>query len=442
MSTQPVVSCETCAVIRHETNEKSDKESSKEIYLAKLKAERAARLEHRRTREPRTKGVLFKRDANGILVNADVNRRGRNEDQKRPTGGDSKTKRKNISASDANVDDTTTYRPNFKAPKSLRKVNDRKLETESFKDHSNNVEPSTSPSEGGMITAIESEHGKQSIANDRVQEVNFSPSIPPVSAWSAGPPPSIFNTNNTPNENQTVRDSEIDHFSKSNRVEAPADDLPSKLLTSWSPKATSSKSTIAKGPIISTWSSLQGNDVGLFQPFNSSKQDSTPTASDWNMDFALPRDLLSPTVEDIEEPSNHEHEAHNADQLAPSHDHDKTAQPRKYSRRPFALSSKKPSFQTKRNESNITRSRMNQSNTTDGQPNIHNDSNEKPKSIPQRRPNSTPEDNELGGRHKTNARRFPISDTNELDSRQKASSRRFPNGTKAHTKRNEPQTKA
>merc|ERR1712238_241331 len=45
---------------------------SKEEFLAKRAAEKKARMEHRRTRGPRTQGVLFKRLPDGSVVNADL----------------------------------------------------------------------------------------------------------------------------------------------------------------------------------------------------------------------------------------------------------------------------------------------------------------------------------------------------------------------------------
>ena len=51
------------------------REALRKEYLVKWAAERAARIEHRRIRNPRTRGVLFRRMEDGSLMNADLSER-------------------------------------------------------------------------------------------------------------------------------------------------------------------------------------------------------------------------------------------------------------------------------------------------------------------------------------------------------------------------------
>ena len=385
---------------KSESSEKLNKEKSKEAYLAKRETERTARIEHRRTRRPRTQGVLFKRLPDGTIVNADLSesdlakrRKGKHANQKDPSDDDVKIKLsrgvgKNGRASDTpspsiapNTDNQEEKNERLKAK--FQRPRDPIAESSEAKMKSEQRDKKKSVAKDSMVMIKETSSPIENDHANGAREQDIVHTSPPVSAWRAGPPPGIFK-NGLSNVTQSQTATDREHDSKGSLIDAQVDVLSSKLLSSWSSKdALNAK--VAKGPIISSWSPLSGNDAGLFQSFHSSKQESTAGGTDWSMDFALPRDLLSPTAEDNAEPSTHVDQAHNTD--LPASSSNRASSESKKNPRSFTLSKKKPRFAT-RTQPNESDSRSKSSN---------------PHPIPM----STSETNESDRKPKSNTRRFP-----------------------------------
>ena len=241
---------------------------SKEEFFAKMAAERAARIKHRRTRKPRTRGVLFKRLEDGTLINvAHLAKKERTQRKQRNTKFEAK--------SDGHFTQDT---------------NEVAIEKAEFKTSTTPVatKDDTTPAQG-----------------------------PSKSAWSAGPPTSMkvhlaptsaTNPASSPNSlnNNT---SNLENVLSTNLLDIDNND------PAWSrspPKSPSQHSTnVAVGPIMSSWSPFSGD----FKPSDESgvANFSYPRApfakSDYNRaeasspsrgvddhvdsDYALPRDLLS-----------------------------------------------------------------------------------------------------------------------------------------------------
>ena len=259
----------------------------KEEYLAKRLAERALRMEHRRNRKPRTRGVLFKRLPDGTLVNADL--------------------------SEEEIAKRVERRSNHSDNKQGRDFNHRKKSTYT----SSNTKTEPVDSSGGDEDAKSHEDEEQQEGKEG-QKVYIPAANPAVSAWVAGPPPGMIKKQSaqlsSDNSNIGIINQKLNSNSNNNgNQNAKLDEvLSSSLLdignngTSWSAAPSSSKPTVAVGPFMSNWSAFSGgggtDDFQYHQSFSGAKSESPAvTGPDWSMDFALPRDLLSSAADESEE---------------------------------------------------------------------------------------------------------------------------------------------
>merc|ERR1712238_87081 len=137
------------------TSSKNKLIKSKEEFLAKRAAEKKARMEHRRTRGPRTQGVLFKRLPDGSVVNADL------------------------------------------SEEEIAKRNERKLQRQ--EERNNAKEKKRNAAEKAKEVKLDKCISDQAISTDTAENINnanksFIPSPgPKVSAWVSGPPPGMIN---------------------------------------------------------------------------------------------------------------------------------------------------------------------------------------------------------------------------------------------------------
>lgn len=290
---------------------------SKEEFLAKRAAERAARASHRLTRKPRTRGVLFKRLEDGTIVNADLSaeeltkreeRRLKKEAQKLAKSNkshkhDASRRSRNVTNYDQNNNDKANDSNDCKSNGS----------NEAEKKESKPLMPSPGPS---------------------------------VSAWVAGPPPGMVKRQeqskelsvNTTGKSSTNMIEEDDEATKLDKV------LSSSLLdignngTSWSSPSSTKPKTSAVGPIMSSWSEFAGNPAGFdYQSFGDAKAenklDSTPVnGADWtsplpDYENALPRDLLSNGADSEDEISNAPIETNKKEQSNNKNRHQKNRTP-------------------------------------------------------------------------------------------------------------------
>jgi len=330
------------------------RETLRKEYLAKWAAERAARIEHRRTRNPRTRGVLFRRLEDGSLMNADLSEREVTKRLERKLKKEARNRKlasssslplgKSIVSTVASDSLTPTKQGGrhgtFKSD----------VETDASPAPLEDDVPSTTPS-----PPVET-----------IKETKpYVPSPgPAVSAWIAGPPPgmvkkqserqqcaephSIISSsplekknnhhhNHKRNSNSNASTAVEDAASKLDRV------LSSNLLdigntASWSSEPNAAGNTTTKqhtkvvvGPIMSDWTAFAGGQVEFpYQSFgdstakppantttdqvdgerekggDTSTSPTPPRASvpgtagagaDWSMNFALPHDLLSSAAE-------------------------------------------------------------------------------------------------------------------------------------------------
>merc|ERR1712161_136419 len=248
-----------------------------QLVLRHVEESRAkARMEHRRTRGPRTQGVLFKRLPDGSVVNADLSEEeiAKRNERKLPRQEE---------------------RNNAKVSKSKR---------EKAKEKKRNA------AEKAKEVKLDKCISDQAISTDTAENINnanksFIPSPgPKVSAWVSGPPPGMINKDEgiSPvlNTETLERKEEPNIPLQSSSSASKLDEvLSSSLLdignnrTTWSSSSTANQ--VAVGPIMSSWTTFSESPVGVqqYQSFGSVKQENTQTSADWTMDFALPTDLLS-----------------------------------------------------------------------------------------------------------------------------------------------------
>eukprot|EP00553_Chaetoceros_curvisetus_P006841 CAMPEP_0204625864 /NCGR_PEP_ID=MMETSP0717-20131115/11499_1 /ASSEMBLY_ACC=CAM_ASM_000666 /TAXON_ID=230516 /ORGANISM="Chaetoceros curvisetus" /LENGTH=495 /DNA_ID=CAMNT_0051641651 /DNA_START=41 /DNA_END=1526 /DNA_ORIENTATION=- len=298
----------------------SDDELHKEEIIVQRAAEKLARIKHRQTRGPRTKGVLFKRLSDNSLVNVDLIKRSEERELRKKRKQELKQKQKERKYAESNSktgskDTTLKHQPDQKE----QKVDNKESKT-------------ASPSK-------------------------FVPAPAPAkSAWSAGPPaaikkvqeepPTAIDTT-TPRVNSTSTsnifphipgESSIDDVLSCNLLDIDKTVMPNS--SSWNPSSTSGQQqrqkldkavNVAVGPIMSSWSEFSGGTAAAVseafqsgvipstQPISSrittnnkdlnvdeiphpmnSFQSSSPTHHEddsddviGDADFALPRDLLN-----------------------------------------------------------------------------------------------------------------------------------------------------
>jgi len=263
--------------------EESAIEKSKREFYARVAAERAARIEHRRTRKPRTRGVLFKREADGTIVNADLS------------------------------EEEITKR----AERQMKKLNNMKRK----KGHQHS-RTETRKERYKMDPATDDNNQKDDSGaiRDAKSTKGFIPSPGPTkSAWIAGPPPSMkaaTNNNLLAKDGQVLKqdatngdmNTNAKNKKQLNNSSSKIDEvLHTSLLdiggndgTSWS--SNSSKPKVAMGPIImSPWSAFSERGAD-FESFRSKTPDNNNhNSEDWGMDFALPHGLLSNAADSEEE---------------------------------------------------------------------------------------------------------------------------------------------
>lgn len=266
---------------------------SKEEFLAKRAEERAARALHRRTRKPRTRGVLFKRLEDGTIVNADLT------EEERTMREERRLKRE---------------------AQKLAKSNRPPKHDMSRRSRNGNNEQSTSKE----VSNDDNNDGKTNATNDTENKESkpLTPSPgPSVSAWVAGPPAGMVKrqedsknlTLGATGKNSTRVIEDDDQATKLDKV------LSSSLLdignnsTSWSSPSSTKPTKTAVGPIMSSWSEFAGTPAGFdYESFTGTKPenkiDSTPVnGADWTTplpDYALPRDLLSNGADSEDDISN------------------------------------------------------------------------------------------------------------------------------------------
>ena len=234
-------------------------------------AERAARLEHRRTRKPRTKGVLWKRLPDGTLVNADLS------EEEIARRAEKKLSRENKKQS---------------KPSNPKKNKKTSQKNENEKEKTETKAP--------------------------VKKKEFVPAPKPsVSAWVSGPPPSMTQKDE-PQQNSTSKEEKREEKEKVESVPIVGNPTPSTSLDdvlsaslleignnnpSWSAPAPIQQSKVAVGPIMSSWTAFGNGQTDFnYSSYGTSKSENgnVPSGTDWNMDFALPHDLLS-TAEQSED---------------------------------------------------------------------------------------------------------------------------------------------
>jgi hypothetical protein len=255
-------------------------QKSKEEYYARVAAEKKARIEHRKIRKPRTRGVLFKRLEDGTIVNADLSA------EELARRAQKITRRKD----------------------GIGKARNKKS-----KDWESNPKETVHSNEKSALINSSTSLGK----NDKKQ---FPPTLAPTkSAWKSGPPPSMKVSaapktkekdnikGNKKSVGSTVKTVEP---TKRHRREKIEQVLSSGLLdigtnegtaSSWS--AGTSQPKVAVGPIMSSWSAFAGVSSSVnFDSFGSKGLESKYIGNvDIDMDFALPHDLLSHAIESDEE---------------------------------------------------------------------------------------------------------------------------------------------
>lgn len=249
----------------------------KEEFYIRMAAERKARIEHRRRRKPRTRGVLFKRLPDGSIVNADLS------EEERVKRAEKRMSRRETRANGDSFRNKKTHR-------------------------SSGVKNNLQSSE---VNETSKEEKIENNDNEKNEKKKFVPSPGPTqSAWIAGPPPSM-KTSKPAVENEVTPNpqTESKNFTDDTTPKTVDQVLSSGLLDighngdtpSWSADSTQPK--VAVGPIMSSWSAFSGNGgtVG-FDSFGSKSAENTNVSGvDWNMDFALPHDLLSNAVDSEEE---------------------------------------------------------------------------------------------------------------------------------------------
>jgi len=263
---------------------------SKEEFLAKRAEERAARALHRRTRKPRTRGVLFKRLEDGTIVNADLTEEERAKREER------RLKREAQKLAKSNRP------PKHDTPRRGRNGNN---------DQSASNEVSNDDKNDGKTNSSNDTEKKES------KPLTPSPG-PSVSAWVAGPPAGMVKRQeNSKNltlggtgKNATKVIEDDDQAAKLDKV------LSSSLLdignnsTSWSSPSSTKPTKTAVGPIMSSWSEFAGNPAGFdYESFAGAKPENklAVNGADWTTplpDYALPRDLLSNGADSEDDISN------------------------------------------------------------------------------------------------------------------------------------------
>jgi len=335
--------------------ERLEREASKEEYLAKRLEERLARIEHQRTRKPRTRGVLFRRLEDGTLMNADLSEK---EVAKRL---ERKMKKERASASGYNK---SSSGKSPESPKSGIGGFDAQHKSKDGK--------STSPSANDTSTTSNTESPRE--ATKVAKPLVPSPG-PAVSAWKAGPPPGMVkkqpdqpvttptgleNTNLNQHRKVTVPTASTNTGDAASKLDQV---LSSNLFNtstnaSWSSHTnnennSSNSSTaigaamvagtkVAVGPIMGDWAGFAAGAAGFnYQPFvatgstdsnvdgpnkpplinatikeevgekvggDTSPASPSPVATggsgaDWGMNFALPHDLLSSAADSEDYPT-------------------------------------------------------------------------------------------------------------------------------------------
>jgi len=330
------------------------REAFKKDYLVKWAAECEARIEHRRTRNPRTRGVLFRYLEDGSLMNADLSEREVAKRLERKMKKEARNRKLASSSSSSlplgKVNVSTTPSKSLIPSKQEGKHGK----------YNSNVESSPS---SAIVEEDEPPIVVSSPPEETIKETKpYVPSPgPSVSAWIAGPPPGMV-------KNQTEEQEKVEPHSivspsplekknthhnhkrnSNNNTSAVVEDVASKLdrvlssnlldianSASWSSNPNTAGNSTAKqqtkvavGPIMSNWTAFAGSQVEYpYQSFgdSSAKPPSNTTngridgeegeggstsaspppgsipgtvgaGADWSMDFALPHDLLSSTAE-------------------------------------------------------------------------------------------------------------------------------------------------
>jgi hypothetical protein len=244
---------------------------NREKFLALKAAERAARVEHRRTRRPRTKGVLWKRSPDGTLVNADLSE----EEIAR------------------------------RAEKRLSRENKKQAKVSNAKQKIKKL---------SHADEIEKEKTETKIPPKKKE---FVPAPKPsVSAWVSGPPPSMTKKDELDQNSASTEQKENKQIEPVTIIGNPTastsldDVLSASLLEignsnpSWSAPAPIQQPKVAVGPIMSSWTAFGNGQTDFnYSSYGTSKSENghVPPGADWNMDFALPHDLLSTAAESEED---------------------------------------------------------------------------------------------------------------------------------------------
>ena len=322
----------------------------KEEYYARMAAERQERIAYREKRKPRTRGVLFKRLSDGTIVNADWSEK----EILRRTEKQSKN--------------------NKKESRSNGKEDEKELSSESI----------IAPSEHHQEISESSKETKQN------QKVFVPAPAPSQSAWVSGPPPSMKATKKTKakgNPPATAKNVSSDGLSNIDEV------LSSGLLdTGNNPNAPSwssaPKKQVAMGPIMSSWSAFGGSTVD-FEAFGGKHTESgNISAIDLNMDFALPHDLLSNTVDDDVDLINQNTDAPNNEKKI---DGAHKSEPKKRFKKHFPGKSPKKYINNKNSKkSHNSKATQQQSNNQTSEPNQPN--NKKDPNQPNKKDSGNPND--------------------------------------------------
>lgn len=211
-----------------------------------MAAEREARLQHRLTRKPRTRGVLFKRLNDGSLVNVDHmekrDRRKKKNGQNRIRGGKHSTGRYN-----------DTDQQQLKRDYGHGALDDDGSEilSQSMEKEGENIDPA------GI--------------HEKVHHVSSSSSPTSKSAWSSGPPSNLrvqtrFSTKDKDKDPSFPKD-----CGSNKSPWATTQQMPQS-----SPPISPYRCKIALGPILSSWSPFSGRYTdpsdGLARPSSSFPQ--------------------------------------------------------------------------------------------------------------------------------------------------------------------------
>ena len=240
---------------------------NREKFLALRAAERAARAEHRRTRKARTNGVLWRRLPDGSLVNADLS------EEEIARRAEKKLSRENKKLGKASNSKHSKAKKQSHADESEKEITESKIP----------------PKKKEFVPAPK----------------------PSVSAWVSGPPPSMAKKEEMDKKSASIERKQIKQIEPDTIIGNPTastsldDVLSASLLNpSWSAPAPIQQPKVAVGPIMSSWTAFgNGHTDFNYSSYGTTKPDNghVPPGADWNMDFALPHDLLSNAAESEEE---------------------------------------------------------------------------------------------------------------------------------------------